>query len=428
MIGALLVAVLTLRDAMMILTMPHADTTRSYIAYCLAILWLVIVLITTVHASFEVAGNGYFSAWLGLSAAVVLLLEEKQRALAVSPHVRAAASYTAAGLLLVIESAQYAFKSSASFACVNAALGVPTVCSSGLAGFAIAYGVVSVVFGASLLVLMVMHKGDASTSGSRLPAALRVPLANVAALVLDGPPVVVGGLKIVPFRVLTGLLLVLSLATALSLTYFFPPYTDLGNGFLACWVSVCSAAMLLRGDPLAELDKPTLADNLAVMSTITSDAAAAELGVPTVDAGAAGSRPTNHLLPPTPGKPPLASALAIAAGLVVVAGVDRLDDEFADLHAECMWAIVCGSLTLLALLVRAAIISGQPVQLDEYTMWAARAYLAGVLTAVWAASVLVLTFIGPFVDTGNGYVATWAAFGCAVALVLDETKESTDGS
>ena len=54
----LLVAVLTLRDTLMLLTMTHADSTRSYLALCLATLWLVVVLTTTVHSSFEVAGNG----------------------------------------------------------------------------------------------------------------------------------------------------------------------------------------------------------------------------------------------------------------------------------------------------------------------------------------------------------------------------------
>lgn len=41
---------------------------------------------------------------------------------------------------------------------------------------------------------------------------------------------------------------------------------------------------------------------------------------------------------------------------------------------------------------------------------------------MWACTTLVLTFMGPFVDASNGFVATWAAMVCAIKLLLEEIE------
>ena len=47
---------------------------------------------------------------------------------------------------------------------------------------------------------------------------------------------------------------------------------------------------------------------------------------------------------------------------------------------------------------------------------------AGVHLLYYLVATLVLTFVGPFVDSCNGFVAAWAALVCAVALLLDEME------
>lgn len=97
------------------------------------------------------------------------------------------------------------------------------------------------------------------------------------------------------------------------------------------------------------------------------------------------------------------------------------DGEPWRLAGASVWAIVCSALTLLLLVGRYAIIDLRFPPLDDQKDYVVRTSIAVMLTALWAISAVVLTFIAPFVDTGNGYVATVGAFGFAVALLLHES-------
>lgn len=216
------------------------------------ILWLsaAIVLTMTYRAPFRVASNGWFATWLGAASAVALALEEFQKAVTATTPLKAVAAYTGAGLVLLADSSQYLGRDDP-FVCANRYTGVTHACAAGLANFAFAYGLLSSFFGLCLALLMYVHAGTPPSSPLLAPLVGRVrgALQFPAAIVIDGPMRVVSGAKITPLKVLGGFLLAFAVSAALALTYFFPPYADIDNGFVACWLSVGASALLLQEPP-----------------------------------------------------------------------------------------------------------------------------------------------------------------------------------
>jgi len=445
-VWALIVSCLALRDGSMLLMMQSADVVRKYVAGWQLLLWLAtaIVVTATYRAPFQVASNGYFAVWLGTASAATFALEEFQQAVTAATPYKATATYTAAGLVLIIESSQFLGQfdeNTDKFACINLYSGVLDECSSAMVGLGVAYGTITFAVGLGLMILMYVHAGQPPSHPLVAPAfvRLRTCLEPAASFLLNGPMMELYGLKLTPLKALGAFLVAFAIAIALCLTYFFPPFTDIDNGFLACWISVASAALLLQDPPQdpTDIEQPR---NLAVITTISGDAAAAELGVTDIDHRAsvaldegrpnvAAERPSKKLLPATgaQAKLPLVAVLAISTFLVMIAAADRLGGEregvaagVVDAEGECTWALICCALTWAILLVRYAIVDYKIIQLDDNNEYLVRASLSSVLAGMWTISAIVLTFIGPFLDTGNGYIATAAAFGASVALVLDD--------
>jgi len=79
--------------------------------------------------------------------------------------------------------------------------------------------------------------------------------------------------------------------------------------------------------------------------------------------------------------------------------------------AACVYALIVASLTILyvLLLMATPLVSGKAASICSL-----------ILLALWVAAAIWLTFVGPFLLTGNGYFATWLGLFCAVTIVLGE--------
>jgi len=442
-VWALLVACLSLKDGAMLLMMQSADVTRKYIAAWQFVLWIsaAIVLTMTHRAPFRVASNGYFAVWLGAASAVALAFEEFQQALTATTPLKATAVYTACGFVLLVDSSEFIGEGDP-FTCGNAFTGIGgRDCSGGLASFAFVYGLMSMCFGILLMLLMYVHAGTPPTTSVLAPLIIRLrsTLATLAAFVVDGPIRIVASYKLTPLKGVGTFLLAFAISAALSLTYFFPPYSDLDNGFVACWLSVSSAAMLLQEPPqVAEVEEPR---NLAVITTISGDAAAAELGVSGLDDPSRRSlqvqvpaeRPSKRLLQRTHSgetRPPFITVLGLACILVVIAAAERLNgprhegvaNGVSSADGEAVYALVSCAITLIVLMVRYVLLEMKMLPMDDNKAYIVRVSMSSLVAVLWTIAALLLTFVGPFVDVGNGYVATVAAFGGSIALVLDDIK------
>jgi len=110
--------------------------------------------------------------------------------------------------------------------------------------------------------------------------------------------------------------------------------------------------------------------------------------------------------------------------LLLVAAADRMDESIANgFRGESVYAIFCACLSFAVLLARLAlVVKPKP---DARTAALVRLLLSSTLAACWLAAALVLTFVGPFKDVGNGYLAVWAGLVCALCLAFEE-KQARD--
>ena len=370
----------------------------------------------------------------GLISTCLLNLEEFERALSSSHHFLAAALFTGAGLVLAAVSFPFLYFPATFYYCPSsgapwlltgcewfgegAVLGFPcggsythefvgllslesmgvepltipaaNLCSKALSNFAFAYGVTATIAGTVLLLLLV-GRSQLSILGFGPPPALLVKLGS--SLASEGQ---LFGANITGLRVVAACLLAYAVGAALSLTYYFPPYADLDNGFLACWLAVAAAALLLRDEPAPPPPSDEEANN------------------------SSGAPPPV----PAPAKPPYAPGLALCSGLLIVAAVHRAHYAArVDLGVECTWAIVCASLSLIGLLLR-LVVRCCATSLSPSTSATLRLLLALPVAGCWLVAAFLLTFLGPFVDPGNGYIATWGGVLCACGLLLAERSES----
>ena len=81
---------------------------------------------------------------------------------------------------------------------------------------------------------------------------------------------------------------------------------------------------------------------------------------------------------------------------------------------------MCSGLTLAILAVRYIVVDMKAAPLDDNREYVVRVSTSALLCTMWTVSAILFTFVGPFVDIGNGYVATAASLGGSVAMLLDD--------
>uniref|UniRef100_A0A7S2D7V1 Transmembrane protein n=1 Tax=Haptolina brevifila TaxID=156173 RepID=A0A7S2D7V1_9EUKA len=443
-IWALIVSIVTFRDASFMLVMEMKDRTRKASSVLLVIVWLITVVVTTIDAPFTMAGNGFFAVWLGLTASCVITLEEFEKNLANSPIFNAAAVYAISGLVLWVETAQY--------------IGHPSYEQS-YAIFALVYGLITMLFGWSICELLLYRE---ETTLFYHWSKLTPCMQNIASALFDGPSQTVFDIVITPLKCIALFVTAFAVAAALALTYYFPPYTTVDNGYLAAWASVIAAAFLMTEDAPPKVSRTPTRDELAVITTISGDVEAAQLGVPDARGPAYGGHEQSSFEEapaPEPATPrvtvikaphkwPTATMLGLSSFLLILAAAHMLSDEcnpalnpnttipagcgmtsitatttangISTTEGEKIWAIVVGGVSILALVLRAILLYSKGIK-NQNTLWWVRVCTAALLALSWLAAALVLTFVGPFLDTGNGYFAAWAGLICAVSLFLEET-------
>jgi len=452
-IWSLMVSFVTLRDVVVLLAMRSADVSRKITAALLVVLWLLTAIATTIEGPFEAAGNGYFAAWMGLAFAFLLALEEFERTLSASGHFNAALLFSFAATVLLADAAKYLARTDVALYCPGSKglvvlcpanykgneatpgflcsakpdaplleIPEPRFCQKALANFGFAYGITAMPLGA-LLVAALLSKSGALAVGGRLAIALGKINACLGA---EGR---LFGLPLTGLRLVAGLLLAYALGAALTLTYNFPPYGDIDNGFIASWLSVIGAAMLFRDEPAITTARPTVgvASEISSVDAPLPGSGASDEERADSAAGGGSSAPTDAPAPPT--KPPYAWCLGLFALLLLIAVFDRMDDSIAaGLGGESVYGIFCGCLSFAMLLARLALIA-KPKP-NERTAVTIRLVLAAGVALCWLAAALVLTFVGPFQDVGNGYLAVWAGLVCALCLAFEEkqTRDLTGAS
>ena len=249
-VWSLMVSFITMRDAIILTTMSTPDTMPARKITCGIdfVLWVITAFASTIDGPFAnggADGNGYFSVMCGLFVASQLALEEFRQELPRYMHVRYALLYLASGVVLLLESFPEVGKycsiqglpdgtslPDGSSTCTFAIMMSMPV-SYGLPNWALAYGLINTLFG--LLILLVLL----SLRYEKLKR-LR-PLYECFSSEIQ----VRGRSGLTGLRALAGVLLVVALTSALILTNNFQPYSEIGNAYIACWVSVLSAGMLL---------------------------------------------------------------------------------------------------------------------------------------------------------------------------------------
>ncbi len=75
-------------------------------------------------------------------------------------------------------------------------------------------------------------------------------------------------------------------------------------------------------------------------------------------------------------------------------------------RGNAIWGLVAGILTFITSLVILQKYDDIPIQMMKL--------ISAVLFVIWATVAGILTFDGPFRDTGNGYFASWGGFLAAI--------------
>jgi hypothetical protein len=404
-IWSLMVAFVTLRDAGVLASMRTADVSRKITAAILLGLWLLTAIATTIEGPFAAAGNGWFAIWFGLIAAFCFALEEFGRAMPTQTHLAYAVLHTASGLVLAADALPYLWEPAMQ-------VGIP---NHGLSNYAFAYAVSAVLLGGGLALLLAAQAGA-------LPPPLVAVLDKASGCLTTDCRVL--ACNVTGLKVFAIVLLANALTAAIVLTYYFLPYTQLSNGFLACWFSVGASASLLRDEPPPP--DPTPPTQLAVVTTVSGDVAAAEI-TRDIDAppgggaqggtAAADSTPVETSAPAT--RPPFAAGLAVCSVLVIIAAADRFEaNQLNGMGGEAVIALAVPCLTMLLVLLRAWIVHTRPRDAT---------FVSAFISVLWLAAALLLTFERhpsapqlPFVDAGNGYIATWLALICALQVTFND--------
>jgi len=436
------VALVTIKDTVLLLALEAEERApRKCSAVLLVLLWVSIAIGTTIEGPFDVAGNGWFAVWLGNLAAGRLALEEcttqnerlalLQEIGGVSSNVSSCALYVVSAIILIVTSAAYTQPTSQY-----------PLTHGFLSSFALASAIISFLLGGYLLVVLLAEQGSLAKRVGHVASLLSL---GTACLRNEISPC---GLTISGFRLISVFLFIHALVAALFLTVAFSPFMHFDNGFMFSWLSVASAAMLLRDPPTSQKPlPPPMPDETVVAATLDAvreaDDAEEECGYDAEGAGdnaedgAAGSATSVALAddcavrtapppPPLPTPKPYGMGLAVASLLLIIETANAWDvSSHYGMHGESTYAAVCSSLTLVGLAVR---------YLDVHWMKGFgmvqhrrnfRFSLVAVLAVMWLAAALTLTFVGPFVSVGNGWCASWTGAFCSGGLFFEEHSQRT---
>ena len=474
-IWALMVSIISLKDCFLLLTMSEPTARRMAVSF-LVLLWLLTAVATTIEGPFRAGGNGFFGVWMGLATSCFIALEEFERQLTATPHFVAACLYSSSTLVLMVCAGAYLAFPATTYYCPmpssfnyyvkpclstdpGAVLGFPcggafslerarileafgasfpsaALCPKGLSNFAFAYGLTGTLLGLALVALLI-GRDNVSVLGMGPPPPSLVALGK---RLLGEPAAATEEAASLPprssssgLRPYGAMLLVYSLAAALALTYYFPPFSHLDNGFLAAWVGVAAAGLLLRDDKrlaaAAATEGGAVGGGAAGATQQTGGAAGSASDESSYGASAAGAQgggrplamlPAAQLATLLPSKPPYAACLFVASLLLMIASGYRWNYAvFMGEHGNVAWAMACGIITLACLGGRALVTANATCATSEIGLLT-RLMLALVLAICWLFAALVLTFFGPFTDVGNGYLATWGGMLCSWGLAFDE--------
>ena len=118
--------------------------------------------------------------------------------------------------------------------------------------------------------------------------------------------------------------------------------------------------------------------------------------------------------------------LSLSSFLLLVAAAHATGRSAAsNLSGEDTWAILCPILSMTCLLIRSAVLRyglhlGPITYYCGKEMYTVRLCLSGYLACSWVSAAFVLTFIGPFTEVGNGYIAAYAGMASAIGLLMEE--------
>jgi hypothetical protein len=150
---------------------------------------------------------------------------------------------------------------------------------------------------------------------------------------------------------------------AAAILTFSGPFLITSNGYFACWGGVVFAAMAIGVSPEQ------------------------------IKSQAGGLGYLNGLL---------------VASIILISSVPSFIGKGKTFHTECVYALVVGILTLVAIL-GFNFNSSVTIEAFKFPFFA-------LFSVLWIVLACLVTFRGPFIETGNGYFASW--IGCVLCVAV----------
>ena len=171
--------------------------------------------------------------------------------------------------------------------------------------------------------------------------------------------------------------------TGAALLTFIDPFTSTGNGYFAAWATVASTvgALGMKGN--------TFKDNVGSLGSV--------MGL-------------------------------ISASIVVIVAIASPDPNLTSPGSsnrwEAIYAMVVACVTMVKFLVYILLRRESSDAVEKPVAGMITTILFIIVAAAWIALPFIVTFRGPFTETGNGYFASWAGMACACAVANERIKKN----